>query len=262
MKRSMSLMWTSGVLGYRALFAWNTPALFVVSLIVTPLLQVTFFVLLGSSLGYQDPAFFVIGNSIQVAAAAGISGLVSVIADERLFGTLTHILGSPGSKIAVFVGRILPGVVLGIFVALLTSLVGFAAVGWPISGASWGPFVVIIVVASFSSSALGLFLSALGLVYRDIYQIAGAAYLLMLVVSGANIARADLPGVLVWVGNLLPQTHSVDAARLLADGADGSSVWIAVVAELLVGGAWLLAGLLALTWLQRQARQRSTIEIY
>jgi ABC-2 type transport system permease protein len=262
MRNFLRLVGTSALLGYRALFAWNTPGLFVTTLVLTPLLQVAFFVILGGSLHYHDPSFFVIGNSIQVASAAGISGLVSVVADERRFGTLSHILASPAPRVAVFLGRTLPGVVLGAAVSIFTSAVGFAFLGWPITGAALWVFLLAILAASFSSAAFGLFLSALGLVYRDIYQIASAAYLLLLIVSGANIAREDLPAWLRVIGDALPEAHSIAAARSLVAGSATSATWLDLGFELLVGVVWLALSLAGLRVLEVQAQRRSTLELY
>ncbi|UAJ79777.1 ABC transporter permease [Leifsonia sp. ZF2019] len=252
----------SGVLGYRALFAWSTPGLFVASLVLAPVLQLVFFLSLGSSLRYGDPEFFVVGNAIQVSAAAGVSGLVSVIADERRFGTLSVILGSPGSAVAVFVGRLIPGVVLGTSVSVMTGLVGLAFTGSGTTLAGSLFFVLTAVVAASSCSALGLALSALGLVYRDIYQVATAAYLALLVFSGSNVDRADIPPVVRWIGDLLPTTHAIEAARgVLAGGSAGAAAPL-LLAELGVGVAWGAAALIGMRILAHRARVLARVELF
>lgn len=252
----------SGVLGFRALFAWNTPGLFVTSLVLTPVLQILFFVSLGQAFEYQDPAFFIVGNGVQVAATAGIAGMVSVIADERRFGTLSMVLGSPAPRIAVFVGRMLPGVVCGFVVAALTSGVGLFIAGRPLGPALLGVHVVAVGLAAISCSAMGLALSAVGLIYREIFQIATAAYLLIMVVSGANIVRGTLPGWVQMVGDVLPTTHSIDAIRGMMSGSSYESVIASQLFEILVAVGWLAFALVLMKALERSAKRRATLELY
>ncbi|QIZ97588.1 ABC transporter permease [Leifsonia sp. PS1209] len=255
-------MYLSGLFGFRALFAWNSPGLFVATLVVTPVMQVLFFVTLGAAFDYQNASFFVIGNAVQVAAAAGISGMVSVIADERQIGTLSSIIGSPSSSTTVFIGRTLPGVVLGFLVSALTAVLGFSLTGSPIPPDHLLLFALVLAVAAFSCTALGLFLSALGLLYRDIYQIAGAAYLLLLIVSGANFLRQDLPGWVQLLGGVLPQAHAIDAARSLAVGVGAGSAWASTLLEFVVGVGWLLLALVGMKVLESLARKRATLDLY
>lgn len=259
---SLRLAYLSGLYGFRALFAWSSPGLFVVSLVVTPLLQVFFFVTLGNAFEYGSPSFFIIGNSVQVAAAAGISGMVSVIADERQAGTLASVVGAPSSTTVVFAGRTLPGIVLGFVVSVFTAIVGFSLAGISIPADRFGTFVLLLAIAAFSCSALGLFLSAVGLLYRDIYQIAGAAYLVLLVVSGANIVRDQLPAPLVLLGNLLPQANAIDAARILISDGPMASVQFHLLWELGVGAVWLLVALAGMKLLTSASRRRGTLELY
>jgi len=261
--KALRLVYLSGVLGFRALFSWNTPALFFTVLIVTPLLQISFFVLLGGALGYQDPLFFILGSSLQGATAASVSGLVGVIAEERGFGTLAHILVSPASRVAVFVGRLLPGVAIAIGVTAFTSLVGFLIVGVELSVAQMGAYFVSIVAASFAGSALGLTLSSFGLIYRDIFQISSAAQIVLLIATGATVAVVDLPLWVQFVGQGLPLTHAIEAARgVIAQSLTPSEFWSLIGFEMAVGGAWLAVGLLFAKALERLSRTRGTVELY
>ena len=261
MSHHVRVLLLSATLGYRALFAWNTPALFVSSLVVTPALQIVFFVLMGQALGYGDPSFFILGNAVQVAAAAGVSGLVSVIADERRFGTLTLLLASPGSRTTVLLGRMLPGVAIGAVISLVSTAVGVVTAPWDVTPGALGVIVLAVLASAVSSAALGLVLSALGLVYRDVFQLAGAAYLLTLLVSGANVDRQDLPGCLQVLGGFLPQTNAIAAIRAVAAGSVSASLpW--VVMELCVGVAWATVALVGMRVLEQTARRRSTVALW
>lgn len=262
MTRALRTAALSAVLGYRALFAWNTPGLFITSLVLAPILQLVFFLALGSSFEYADPSFFVIGNSIQAAAAAGVAGLVSVIADERRFGTLSFVLGAPTSPLPVFVGRLFPGVVLGTFVSVTVGFCGLVAVGAAPSLRGALVYVAIAVVAAGSCSALGLALSALGLVYRDIYQLATAAYLALLVFSGANVERADIDASVRWIGDLLPTTHAIAAARRILSGGPIAAALPDIGFEFVVAVAWTGIAVLGMRILSHRARVAARLDLY
>lgn len=252
----------SGRLSYRALFSWNTPALFFAVLVFTPVLQIVFFVLLGRSLEYRDDLFFITGNALLGATAASVSGLVGVIAEERRFGTLSTILVSPASRVAVFVGRLLPGVVLAIGTAVFTSCLGFVAVGWPYGPLESLAYLAAITVAAFSGSALGLTLSAFGLIYRDIFQIATAAQFALLLLTGANVALDRLPE---WAQGLalgLPLTHAVAGVRELTAAGVTTTFWSALGTDVLVGACWLGVGLVLMNVLERAARRGASLELY
>lgn len=249
----------SGKLGYRALFAWNTPALFVTSLLLTPALQTLFFIAFGDANGYGSPQFFITGNAIQATAAAGVGGMVSVIADERRFGTLTSLLASPSSRVAVFVGRLIPGFLSGMVVSLAISVSGFAVAGLPFDIGELWLYALAVLCASLSSATLGLALSAFGLVYRDIFQIATAAYLLILVSSGATVAWSDLPGPLMVVGAFLPAGHSIAAVRSLAGGE--SAFWAESGLEAIVAIGWLTVALLLMRVLEWRARNSARVDL-
>ncbi|MDP3173421.1 MAG: ABC transporter permease, partial [Phenylobacterium sp.] len=182
---------------------------------------------------------------------------------ERRFGTLTFLLLSPASRIAVFVGRLLPGVAIASGVSVFTSILGFLVVGWPLNLVESFGYLLLIFVASLAGAALGLVLSAFGLIYRDIYQISSAAQLVLLVITGATVASSDLPQ---WVRTLAqgsPLTHAIQAAReLVSDALSVSDYWVLIASETLVAIFWLLVALLLMKSLEIRARQKATVELY
>jgi ABC-2 type transport system permease protein len=250
----------SGWLGFRALFAWNTPGLFFISLLAVPLLQITFFALLGAAAGYQDPTFFLIGNAVLASAMAGMVGMITVIADERRFGTLAHIVASPAVRAAVFAGRAAPSALLGTAVSLLCLLLGAVVLSAPIGWADVPALIGLLLAAGFACSCLGLALSAFGLAYREVFSVANAVYLTLLICTGANVAFGDLPGWLKAVGRGLPLTHALAGVRELAAGAPVGAAPFAF--EFLVGFAWLAAALAMLRVFEHMAVRRGTTDLY
>jgi len=124
-------------------------------------------------------------------------------------------------------------------------------------------YLLLIFVASFAGAALGLVLSAFGLIYRDIYQISSAAQLVMLVITGATVALADLPQWVRVLAQGSPLTHAIQAARGLVSGAlSASDYWSLIASETLVAMVWLLVALLLMKSLEIRAKQKATVELY
>ena len=81
MRRHLRLFFIGGLLSYRALFNWIRPGIYVATMLGSPLFQILFFTYLGRYAGAQDDAFFIVGNSMQVAAMSGIYGMTMGIAN-------------------------------------------------------------------------------------------------------------------------------------------------------------------------------------
>lgn len=83
---------------------------------------------------------------------------------------------------------------------------------------------------------------------------------LLLLLTGANIPLAELPPFAAAIGEALPLTRSVAAARLYQSGAAFADGLPLLLGDLAVGTAWALAGLALFTWVETQARRRGTLE--
>ena len=107
MTTSLRVFYVGGGISYRALFNWISPGMYVATMLGSPLFQILFFTYLGRYAGSQDDAFFIVGNSIQIAAMSGIYGMTMGIANERQYGTLQPLLATPANRLAIFSGRAL-----------------------------------------------------------------------------------------------------------------------------------------------------------
>src|SRR5437867_1687430 len=82
-----------------------------------------FFVELGAyATGPENAAYFALGNALQLTANAGIFGVIATVANERHFGTLPILLGSPANRLVTFMSRAVVNVLDGI----VTVIIGFA----------------------------------------------------------------------------------------------------------------------------------------
>jgi ABC-2 type transport system permease protein len=256
------IFFLGGLFSYRALFNWITPVMYVTTMLGSPLFQILFFAYLGRFAGVQDDTFFVVGNAIQVSAMAGIYGMTMTIANERQFGTLSPLLATPASRIALFLGRALPVIVNGLVVSAFGFAVGLVLLDFTLAWSAVPPLVVVVVVTVASCTALGMLLGSIGLRARDVFFASNLVYFLMLLVCGVNIPLETLPEWMQAIGSAVPLTHGIEAAREIAAGASLGEVSGLVWTELGIGAAYAATAFVLFRLFEIEGRRRASLETF
>jgi ABC-2 type transport system permease protein len=260
MRANLRVFFIGGLIAYRGLFNWISPAYYIPTMLLGPIFQILFFAYLGRYSHSGSDAFFAVGNSVQVAAMAGVFGMALTIGGERWTQTLSPVLASPANRLALFLGRALPQIANG----LLVSAVGFVAarllLDFHPAPESLPALALVVVVTTVSCTGFGLAVGALGLRLRDVFLVANPAYFLMLLFCGVNVRLSELPDWMAAIGRCLPLTHGIEAARLIAAGAELRSVDGLVFTEALVGAAWALTAYVLLRVFEEEGRRRATLD--
>jgi ABC-2 type transport system permease protein len=249
-----------GLISYRALFNWARPAIYIPTMLGSPLFQVLFFAYLGRYNGLEDDAFFVIGNAVQASAMAGIYGMTLTIANERQLGTLSAILATPANRAALFLGRALPNVANGIVVSAFAFTVGALAFDVHVAPGQMGALALVVLVSIASCTSLGMLIGAIGLRARDVFFASNLVYFLMLLLCGVNVPLSVLPDWMQAIGRSVPLTHGIEAARKVAAGASLASVADLVLTEAAIGAAYATAAFLLFRWLERASRRSAALD--
>ena len=258
--RQARLLFLGGTMSYRALFNWATPAMFIGTLLGAPLVQMLFFVYLGRQLGTGDDRFYVIGNAVLAASVACVYGGTMAIANERQYGTLGALLLSPRSRTLLWLGRALPYVANGMLATAINLAAGDLLMGLRLSLPELGRIAPLILAATIGCSGFGLLIGALGLRLRDVFLLANVVFVLLLLLTGANVPRSVLPGWMRAVGEVLPLTHAITGTRLAADGGSLASVLPSLGLEAGLGVCYLLAAVVLLHWFERGSRLKGTLD--
>src|SRR6266851_2233110 len=238
----LRILTIGGLTSYRALFGWLSPWILIPSFLVTPLAQILLFAYIGRSAGVGSDEFFVIGNALQYNAIPCLFGMANTIVGERLQGTLGLILVSPASRLALIIGRSLPVLINGFAVSLFGFVAGSAMLGSEVRIATLGPIMLAISATVFACTGLGLANAALGLRFQDTAVLSNLIFGVLLLFCGANIPSKALPGWMSQVGNWLPLTHGIDAARTLAAGGNLAGVRQLLMTEILLGIGYGIIG--------------------
>lgn len=257
---SVRIFFIGGWMSYRALFGWLKPGMVVLTLMVTPICQILLFAYIGRSAGVGNDEFYVIGNALNYAAIPCLFAMAFTIEGERQGSTLGIVLTTPARRLPLFLGRALPVVVNGWAVAMFGVVVGSLLLDVHIPGSAWPAILLVVVVTSVSCTGLGLAMGAVALRVRQSATFGNVLFCVLLVFSGVNVAQDDLPGWMGTVGDWLPLTRGIQAARELADGATLGSVGDLVLGELAVGVVYAVLGLLLLRFLEQQSRRRATLD--
>ncbi len=257
---SLRIFLIGGLTSYRALFTWLTPWILIPSFILGPIFQILFFAYVGRTAGVGSDSFFLIGNAVLYASIPCLFAMSNTIGGERQHGTLPLLLASPAHRIPLFLGRALPVIINGFGVSAVALVVGALLLQVPLPLASLAPLALVVAVATFSCTGLGLVTAALALRVRETAVLANVVFGILMIFAGVNVPLDALPS---WMGSVaawLPLTHGIAAAREVAAGASLVSIRTDLLVEAGLGALYIGIGLAMLAWFEREARRRATLE--
>ena len=225
-----------------------------------PLVTMAFYCLLAAhSFRTTDLTRWVVGNAFLLCTNACVFTLGGVFLGERYNGRLRSLLAAPCSKLSV----ILAGGVFPALLAAATVAVGFLLGGLVFSvdfrGLSWLHTALAILAAMAAAAAHGLCLATFGVVSDSMHLILNVVSYLLMIFTGAEFPRTQLPALGRWFGSLLPLTHAIAAMEQLWQGAYGA-FWHLLLLELLVAAAYSLAAWAVFRTVERLARKRGTFD--
>jgi len=254
------IFFVGGLTSFRALFYWLTPWIYVPTMLIAPIFQILLFAYIGRSAGLASDEFFLIGNALQYAAVPCLFAMAQAIGGERYQNTLSAILVSPAPRIPLFFGRSLPVVLNGAFVAAFALFTGSLVLHVHLPASSFAPLLLIVLIAAFSCTGLGLVNAALSLRIRENAVLSNVIFGFLLIFTGANVPLDDLPDWMSTAAQGMPFTHAIEAARQVAHGASLSDVRGLIGAELLVGVIYGVAGYLLVRWFETLSRRHASLE--
>lgn len=257
---NLRLFWQGTLLSYIALFHWLRPITYVASKIVMPLMQMLFFVFLGSFATNTNPSFYVIGNAMQIAAVSGIYGVVFSIGGDRWEGTLPYLFGTPANRLVMFLGRAFMHVIDGALGVVIGFLWGVILLGLNLSHTNLPALALTIAITTLSTSGLGLLMGCLSLITVNVMFVNNTVYFLLLIFSGANLPLNSMPAWIQTISQGLPLTRGIAAARALISGASFSQVLPLLLGELFIGLIYAFLGYLWFHWFEIQAKRRGSLE--
>jgi ABC-2 type transport system permease protein len=259
--RNARVFFLGGLISYRALFSWMTPSIFFLTLVVQPIFQILLFAYIGRAANLRSDEFYVVGNAMQYAAVPCLFAMTQTIAGERYQQTLGYILISPAGRLPLFLGRALPVILNGFFVAAFSLIVGGLILGVTFSPSVFAPLALVVLVASLSCTGLGLINAGLGLRIRETSVLSNILIGILLIFCGANVPVGSLPDWMAPVASWMPLTHAIEAARSVVHGNSVADVQGLLGRELGVGLLYAVAGLSIIHFFEMQSRRHASLGI-
>src|SRR2546430_8720109 len=211
-------------------------------MLVAPIFQILLFAYIGRSAGLESAEFDLIGTAVQYAAIPSLVAMAQMVGGERYQNTLSPILVSPAPRIPLFFGRSLPVLLNGAFVAAFSLLVGALVLGVHLPGSALAPLGLVVLIAAFSCTGLGLMNAAASLRIRKNAVLSNVIFGFLLIFTGANVPLDALPTWMSTAAQGMPFSHAIEAARRLAAGSSLGDVRGLLGAELLVGAIYGVSG--------------------
>ena len=238
-------------LSYRALFTWLNPLGYLSTRVVRPIGLAVAFTALSDYYG-EGAGRVMVGASILAGAGAVLFGMALAVGNERSFGTLELWLASPQNKLLATCQRALPHLLDGIVGGALTySMCCLLYWSTPVPVPT---FLAVLVIGTVAASGMGLVLSALALLVKDLFLGPNAAELLLMVLSGTLISTAHWPAAARMLAQVVPLSHVMSVV-----GSPVPTVrWTAsaIAGEAIVTVAWAALGAVLLHRATRSAVRR------
>jgi ABC-2 type transport system permease protein len=257
----MRLFFAAAFYGFKGYFAWMPPHLYVAQKLLVPLGQLAFFSLIGSYGGDRPLEFYLVGNAVLIGSVACI-WLSLALVEERQLGTLQLVSAAPANGLAVFYGRSVVQIIESVAHVAIAFGWAIAVFGLALPVSGLGSILLIVVIGTIACAGVGLLLGGLAMISLDQNIASNAIVFALLVLSGANIPRNELPGLLAVAGSLLPLTRSISAARTIVAGGSLADAAPAMAGELAVGVLYGALGFIVFRWLEVQARRRGTMDAF
>lgn len=248
---------------YKSLFGVMDIKIYLLTKFISPLVSMLFFCYLAMyAYGPDHMAPWVIGNAFATCVFPVFLGAGLVMRIERGIGTLKAIIATPTNRLVIFTSRSLMHVVDAAMVAVVSLTAGILIFRIDFNHVNLLLFAGIIFVSMIGAISLGMVVSSLGLVVRDIHMIMNVGLLGMIILSGANVPMSSLPPFLRWISLALPVNRGIRAARIHYDGGDLSIIYRLVGEEALLAVAYMIVGYLLYKFFEYQARKHATLDLF
>ena len=201
--RTIRLYFIQAWFSYRALYLYNTPLNYFISKFGFQFFAMLMFMFIGKFAGLADPLYIVTGNILLIPSINGINGVSMAVANEKRFGTLSYLLGSPAAR-PVFMGRALFPVLDGFITAAVAMPVALLIFQLDLSKTNFWLLLGCILLVSFTSSGLGFILGSISLVNRDGWMITSTIAVGLYILVGVNFPVGLLPPFMQVISYALP----------------------------------------------------------
>lgn len=240
--RNVRLYFIQAWFAYMSLFAWSRPFNYFVSKFGFSFFSMIMFVFMGKYVGLTDPIYIVIGNILLMPSGSCLSGISMTVGNERQFGAMSYLLGSPAPRAPIFLGRAFFHILDSFITVAIALVVAIFLFHLNLADTNFFIALLCVLITSFTTSGLGFVMGSISLVNRDGWLITSILSLSLYILVGANFPVASLPAFLQLVSYGLPMTRGIMAARAALTGAEWAAIAPLLLGEIGIGVIYIAIG--------------------
>jgi len=132
-----------------------------------PVFSMLMFVFIGKFVGFNDPAYIVIGNILLMPSINGLYGISMTIGNERQFGAMSYLLGSPAPRAPLFLGRAFFHIIDGFITVLIALPIAILFFDLGFSEINLLLLACCLILLSITTTGLGFIMGTISLRSRD-----------------------------------------------------------------------------------------------
>ena len=268
---NLSIIWNEVVKNIKTLLAYPT---IIVFWAIFPIFWFIPFILQGEACvgGLESSSFaeitgtgeyipfIVIGAILSSYVNTLLYGMGENIRKEAYQGTLDYVLAAPCNKAYVLIGKAVSESLSSTIFAISQLTISVLLFGMNITLGVMIPVSFIIILLILGLYGMSLLMAAFSLMYKQSYDLSESIGYIFYIFAPVRYPVESLP---IWaqiIGKFIPLTYALIIVRsLMLLGTDLSTVYLDVIALLIIDVVLLLAGLYLFNKIEKKTRKSGII---
>jgi ABC-2 type transport system permease protein len=204
--------------------------------------------------------FIVIGAVLNSYVNTLLYGMGENIRREAYQGTLDYVLAAPCNKAYVLIGKAISESLSSTIFAASQLTISVILFGMSITLGVMLPVFFITILLILGLYGMALIIAAFSLMYKQSYDLSQTIGHVFYIFAPVRYPIESLPTWAQIFGKLIPLTYALVIVRsFMLLGTDFSTVYLEVIALLIIDIALLLAGFYLFSWMEEKTRKSGAI---
>jgi ABC-2 type transport system permease protein len=204
--------------------------------------------------------FIVIGAVLNSYVNTLLYGMGENIRKEAYQGTLDYVLAAPCNKAYVLIGKAISESLSSTIFATSQLTISVLLFGMSITLGMMLPVFFITILLILGLYGIALIMAAFSLMYKQSYDLSESIGYIFYIFAPVRYPIESLPTWAQIFGKLIPLTYALIIVRsFMLLGTDFSTVYLEVIALLIIDIALLLAGFYLFSWMEEKTRKSGAI---
>ncbi|MCA1028646.1 ABC transporter permease [Cytobacillus kochii] len=248
-------------LSYKALYSYQNVKTYLTFRVLEPLFHYLFFASMAYYImGSEYLNFIVIGNVIYMMVHTLIINITVMLRFDKIYGTLPYNIGSPTSTLAIMFKRLLIPIIDTILTFIISSLTVFFIFNIKIEFEMIFPLLLLIITIIFSLCGIGIIISGLGVVFKNVNLFLNLSLGLFQIFCGVNFPLSVLPNGIETIARCIPFTNGLLGIReVITNSAEMNTVLPYIYFEISIGVVTFIISIFVIKTLEILSRKKGVL---